>query len=168
MKAITIAKPIHPRWWVAFLCAACSLQVASAYYDPGVQRWINRDPIQEGGGVNLFGFVHNSPPQMLDTDGRAWWPPSEWPWWPWKKPRVPNPPAVPALPPWLTGRNCSAWLETLDVNDCSACCLEQLTLRNAAGKKSECANGWTYIHCTRMCLTSEGRKGPTVNRTTFF
>jgi RHS repeat-associated protein len=33
-------------------------------------RWINRDPIQESGGVNLYGFVNSSPINIVDGDGR--------------------------------------------------------------------------------------------------
>ncbi len=29
------------------------------YYDATVGRWINRDPIGERGGMNLYGFVNN-------------------------------------------------------------------------------------------------------------
>jgi len=29
------------------------------YYDPELERWINRDPIDEEGGINLYGFVLN-------------------------------------------------------------------------------------------------------------
>ena len=29
------------------------------WYDAGAGRWINRDPIEERGGVNLYGFVYN-------------------------------------------------------------------------------------------------------------
>jgi RHS repeat-associated protein len=36
------------------------------YYDPSVQRWINRDLIEEFGGINLYGFVGNRP--TLDED----------------------------------------------------------------------------------------------------
>lgn len=32
---------------------------AQAHYDPNVGRWLNRDPIMEEGGVNLYGFVDN-------------------------------------------------------------------------------------------------------------
>ncbi|OQB82731.1 MAG: tRNA3(Ser)-specific nuclease WapA precursor [Verrucomicrobia bacterium ADurb.Bin122] len=31
------------------------------YYNPQAGRWINRDPIEERGGVNLYGFVNNAP-----------------------------------------------------------------------------------------------------------
>ncbi len=30
-------------------------------YDPNLQRFVNRDPIQELGGLNFYGFVGNSP-----------------------------------------------------------------------------------------------------------
>ena len=35
--------------------------VASADYDAGAQRWINRDPLEEAGGINPYGFVYNAP-----------------------------------------------------------------------------------------------------------
>lgn len=40
------------------------------FYSASLGRWINRDPIAEAGGVNLYGFVSNSPLNLLDTDGR--------------------------------------------------------------------------------------------------
>jgi hypothetical protein len=43
--------------------------LASAYYDPGVQRWINRDPIGERGGKNLYAFVRNVPLDSWDSYG---------------------------------------------------------------------------------------------------
>jgi RHS repeat-associated protein len=42
------------------------------FYDPSLQRWVNRDPIAEQGGVNLFGFVDNGPLARVDPDGRSW------------------------------------------------------------------------------------------------
>jgi RHS repeat-associated protein len=41
------------------------------YYDPNLQRWTNRDPIGEEGGMNLYGFVFNNPPELIDGDGRC-------------------------------------------------------------------------------------------------
>ena len=38
-------------------------------YDPNHQRWINRDPINEEGGVNLFTFVMQNPINFLDRYG---------------------------------------------------------------------------------------------------
>lgn len=40
------------------------------YYNSELGRWINRDPIGEKGGPNLFGFVTNSPPVRWDLLGR--------------------------------------------------------------------------------------------------
>ena len=44
-------------------------QTASAYYDPGVQRWINRDPEGESQSLNLFEFVSDSPVSHVDALG---------------------------------------------------------------------------------------------------
>lgn len=41
------------------------------YYDPANGRWPSRDPIEENGGVNLYGMVGNSCPNGIDRDGRA-------------------------------------------------------------------------------------------------
>ena len=66
------------------------------FYDPNLQRWPNRDPINEEGGFNLYGFVGNDPCNWIDSDGRAIIPP-----WPWPPSRPYYPPAPPPqLPPW--------------------------------------------------------------------
>jgi RHS repeat-associated protein len=39
------------------------------FYEPNLQRWINRDPIEEAGGINLFRFVGNSPVNYVDPKG---------------------------------------------------------------------------------------------------
>ncbi len=41
------------------------------YYDPETGRWINRDPIEELGGTNLYGFVSNEPTSWIDRLGLA-------------------------------------------------------------------------------------------------
>jgi len=41
------------------------------YYHPGMQRWLNRDPIQEMGGINLYAYVENSPLNFVDPLGLA-------------------------------------------------------------------------------------------------
>ena len=41
------------------------------FYDPDTQRWVNRDPIEESGGMNLYGYVVNSPTEHLDPHGLA-------------------------------------------------------------------------------------------------
>ena len=48
---------------------ALSAQSVSAFYDPSLGRWINRDPIQERGGLDLYIFNHNSPIQTYDAFG---------------------------------------------------------------------------------------------------
>jgi RHS repeat-associated protein len=39
------------------------------FYRPDLQRWLNRDPIQEWGGLNLYGFVANNPLFWVDLFG---------------------------------------------------------------------------------------------------
>ncbi len=41
------------------------------FYDPNLQRWPNRDPIQEIGGFNLYEFVANNPIEDGDFYGLA-------------------------------------------------------------------------------------------------
>jgi hypothetical protein len=38
-------------------------------YDPNLQRWIQRDPIGEQGGINLYQFIGNSPVNRVDPLG---------------------------------------------------------------------------------------------------
>jgi RHS repeat-associated protein len=40
------------------------------FYSPGLGRWINRDPIAESGGLNLYGMTGNDPINLNDIDGR--------------------------------------------------------------------------------------------------
>jgi RHS repeat-associated protein len=46
------------------------------YYDPVTGRWPSRDPIEEKGGMNLYGFVRNFPIYAIDKDGRVIWVPA--------------------------------------------------------------------------------------------
>ncbi len=41
------------------------------YYNPELGRWPSRDPIEEDGGLNVYGFALNSPISMGDIDGRV-------------------------------------------------------------------------------------------------
>ena len=38
-------------------------------YEPNLQRWLNQDPIQERGGLNLYRFVDNIPVNKVDPLG---------------------------------------------------------------------------------------------------
>jgi len=43
-------------------------------YDPDLGRWLNRDPISERGGLNLYAYVLNSPGNFIDPNGlRTCW-----------------------------------------------------------------------------------------------
>jgi len=39
------------------------------WYLPELQRWLNRDPIEERGGLNLYRFVSNDPANTVDLFG---------------------------------------------------------------------------------------------------
>jgi len=43
---------------------------AYRYYDPQTGRWPARDPIEEIGGINLYGFVLNAPINYFDVSGQ--------------------------------------------------------------------------------------------------
>ena len=55
---------------VSVLVLGWSVVDAQAFYNPNTGRWLNRDPIGERGGPNLYGFVSNDPIDALDSDGR--------------------------------------------------------------------------------------------------
>jgi len=42
------------------------------YYSTSLGRWINRDPLEEGVGINLYAFGGNSPVNGIDPLGDAW------------------------------------------------------------------------------------------------
>lgn len=39
------------------------------YYNPTTARWLNRDPLQEEGGLNLYGYCQNDPINLIDPIG---------------------------------------------------------------------------------------------------
>jgi hypothetical protein len=63
--------PPPNRNWVAILgLALVSVQgPAHAFYNPQTGRWLNRDPIQERGDQNLYGFIANAPISRHDCLG---------------------------------------------------------------------------------------------------
>lgn len=40
------------------------------FYSPGIGRWMNRDPLNEAGGINLYAFVGNNPIIRIDPTGK--------------------------------------------------------------------------------------------------
>ena len=62
----------HHRWLTCLLWLILAT-TASAFYDPHVGRWINRDPIGERGGENLYTFVRNQPVLLIDALGLLDW-----------------------------------------------------------------------------------------------
>jgi hypothetical protein len=73
---------------------------ANAFYDPSAQRWINRDPVNENAGVNLYTAVLNTPPVCVDSLGLEAQP------WPNNVPPDPGPKGplgTPGQVPILTG-----------------------------------------------------------------
>lgn len=47
----------------------CGQPGALPRYSPEISRWLSRDPIDEDGGPNLYGFVGNGPVNMVDLWG---------------------------------------------------------------------------------------------------
>ena len=43
-------------------------------YDSGLKRWLNRDPIAENGGLNLYAYVMANPVKFTDPSGEFCWP----------------------------------------------------------------------------------------------
>ena len=41
------------------------------FYAPDLGRWMNRDPLGEAGGINLYGFVQNDPVNWVDPEGTS-------------------------------------------------------------------------------------------------
>jgi RHS repeat-associated protein len=88
---------IRPLLWALTLMLLLSVtNLASAYYDPGAQRWLNRDSLGEQGfelmrrhpflghpGVpNSYLFVANNPLNRVDYLGlKDWWKVVEAGWW---------------------------------------------------------------------------------------
>ena len=41
------------------------------FYSPALMRWLNRDPIEENGGMNLYVFILNNPVNVIDHNGHV-------------------------------------------------------------------------------------------------
>lgn len=55
---------------LATLAAFAFVATASAFYNPEVGRWLNRDPIGEQGGQNIYVFALNDGPNRIDPLGQ--------------------------------------------------------------------------------------------------
>lgn len=52
-----------------FLIPLLASQPVMAFYSPEISRWLNREPIAENGGINLYQFVANNPLNYVDHYG---------------------------------------------------------------------------------------------------
>jgi RHS repeat-associated protein len=90
------------------------------FYDPPTQRWPNRDPLQELGGINLYQFVGHDPLGHRDSDGASWgWVPSLFL-------------RAGALAASEMGKRCSGGCPTPSKPDCEACCRASYGAASAA------------------------------------
>ncbi|NJO21426.1 MAG: hypothetical protein HC838_17215 [Spirulinaceae cyanobacterium RM2_2_10] len=64
-KRTLILRPL----WLVCLWLLLGVVSAQAFYNPESGRWPNRDPIEERGGRNLYGFVGNRPIGRIDPFG---------------------------------------------------------------------------------------------------
>ncbi|MEI7733195.1 MAG: RHS repeat-associated core domain-containing protein [Verrucomicrobiota bacterium] len=66
------------------------------YYGTSTGRWVNRDPIDTSGGVNIYAFVLNAPVLIIDDNGNS--------------PQIPPPSGPPPIPVPGGGEN-STWVQ---------------------------------------------------------
>ena len=65
----TLRKTLFAIAVIIFTAQAHAVMYLARPYDPNMGRWLSRDPIGEAGGVNLYGFVSNSPTKKIDPLG---------------------------------------------------------------------------------------------------
>ena len=73
------SQPVEPhqeKWPTPTTTASGVRFYGYRYYHPETGRWVNRDPIGEAGGANLYCTLKNNCPNWIDPDGRAPWSPS--------------------------------------------------------------------------------------------
>jgi hypothetical protein len=69
MKTYIIARTVTPS--LALLTWLLASQTGHCSYNPTTGRWLNRDPVEESGGPNLYGFAINRPLSVVDYLGAA-------------------------------------------------------------------------------------------------
>jgi len=57
------------RFLLTLISLICLANAAQAHYDPKIGGWLNRDPIEENGGINLYGIVGNNLMDRVDVLG---------------------------------------------------------------------------------------------------
>jgi RHS repeat-associated protein len=107
------------------------------YYDPRMGRWTNRDPKGEVGTANLYAAFRNSPPNLVDPDGRQDQP-------------VQSPGASPATTP--------ATLPTVDKS--KACCKYVKTVRSTGGNSFGAAHFSSTTKCASTTSCPDGATDP--------
>ncbi|MEI6074620.1 MAG: RHS repeat-associated core domain-containing protein [Verrucomicrobiota bacterium] len=55
--------------WLLIVIFLVNANSVFGFYEPNQQRWLNRDPIREKGGINVYGFVGNNPVIKIDSLG---------------------------------------------------------------------------------------------------
>ncbi|MDE1153154.1 MAG: hypothetical protein PW788_11515 [Micavibrio sp.] len=69
--------PVDYQYASLMMHPASALQLSSTRaYDPATGRWLNKDPIREAGGINLYGYVAENSVNRIDPLGLAWVPPN--------------------------------------------------------------------------------------------
>ena len=154
------------------------------FYDPNLQRWPNHDPLGDESEAkaflpkwerierllsdsetpfealanpNLYGFVLNDPVNLVDVDGRDWWPPSKWPIWPKPKPQPkPTPPPPPGSCPIPPGPAGDCARKTDNEIDCLLCAKDQFVKSEAEHPDKGPANMATWELANSICAAAHG------------
>ena len=67
----TMCDVFRHRFSAKYLDVECDMYYFDyRFYLPSIMRWLNRDPIEEDGGVNLYAFVRNAPSFSYDAFGQ--------------------------------------------------------------------------------------------------
>jgi RHS repeat-associated protein len=70
VTAITSTIPSDFQYAGMYAHATSGLNVTKyRFYDPNTGKWLSRDPIAERGGINLYGYAHNAPSNLIDPLG---------------------------------------------------------------------------------------------------
>ena len=65
-----LADVFHIRYSTKYLDAESDLYYYGyRFYSPVLCRWLTRDPLEEEGGINLYGFCRNCPVMLVDPNG---------------------------------------------------------------------------------------------------